>query len=507
MKSLLKLCYISCLMLLLGCSKDIGNYEYKDVNAIKIGGLKEGNHTTARIYPIPFGEELKLSPTYEGTLSGDNLSDLDFEWTVDGQVVSNDKELVYLANKLYGRLKAELKVKDNSTSITTSYHFFIDVINRFKSGYYILSEKANEDATLYCISNIVSPLRVENVDIPILQGMGKKPIMLNGKHKYGSSASDFWNYLTLVVQDATYPVSLIDSREFMPLRLYNSSAYLGGGDFKLSPTAAWGDLSSNENIFIVNNGKYHLLLKGIISDPMYPQDPLDYDAGPNGLFQPSLMLTSFDYADKFFATYDFRNKTVRLVSNQVGLAYQFNVNHDYAIDASKLEGHTFLYGSNDLVGNSLIYTFMTRKGDKLHCFNVDLTLASRVASGFREIGSVDIPAGADISQISFNDQTKAFLLGIGKTVYRVQNLAVNNKLVLEEYLKLPNDAPGEISCFNFGAKRYGSTDDNVILIATTDQNAPTDKKSSIYIYNQADFSLFYANKYAVEKVKGLYVGI
>ncbi|MGE8381676.1 MAG: PKD-like family lipoprotein, partial [Sphingobacterium sp.] len=137
--NLKNLTYILFLAILLfeGCSKDLGNYDYKDVNTIAISGLLDNSHPTGRIYEVPFNDTVRLNPTVSGSLSGNDTSALIFEWKVDSVTVSKTKNLFYLANKRYGKISAEFHVTDKSTGTTTSYNCFLNIVNPYKWGYYV----------------------------------------------------------------------------------------------------------------------------------------------------------------------------------------------------------------------------------------------------------------------------------------------------------------------------------------------------------------------------------
>ena len=509
MKKLLNYIFLLSLLLCSACSKDFGNYDYSKVNDISIvEGVLAGDRVEHRIYRVIYEKELKIMPVVTGTLSGSDVSQLAFAWYIDGELVSEEQNLVFKADKKIGQVVGNLKILDKSSSISKSYNFFVDIINSFKLGYYILSENANQDAMLYTISSVDETPIVERLNVPSFNNLGKNPIYLGGYHVESvSDFRDYWNVIFLGVKDAKYPVMLIDSRRFLPFRLYNSSSYIGDGDFEFSPSQIWSDLeSNNDHVYANNKGKLHLLTRGVISEVKYPNDPWNYSMASNGLFRPSLYLSADYYSSRYTAFYDNLNKTVRMLSNKDGRLFSFNESHDDAIDASLLDGHEFLFGSNYLYGEKVVmFTFITRKDNRLHCFEVGIDEYG--PSQMKELGSIDILSYAPITKILFNESRRQFQIAMGKTIYTMDAMASNHELELREYVTLPADAKGNISDFSTGSMHDSNYNPNLLLISTFDQSFSGDKKSSIYIYNRYTQELFYSYENCVEQVKGLYVGV
>lgn len=507
MKKILNIAFTSLFILLYACSKDIGNYDYKSVNDLQItSGVLPGVHNTQRIYSVPFGDALNITPTIEGTISGSDLSHVEFLWTIDEKVVSKTKDLHYTANERYGKLSGVLKITDKTTSIVKTYAFFVEVINRFKAGYYFLTESNNQDASMYCIPTSSTDFGLQEINIPRLGKFGKNPFYLGGYLRYGNSSSDYWNIIFLGIKEATYPVSVIESKEFFPFRLYDNSSYLGEGSLNFTPNQMWHDPgTSNDVMHAIINGKLHILSRGAVSEAKFSKDPENYFIGTKGLFK----MHSTTTLEQFVAFFDDANKKLRLISAGSSVPFNFNVNHDVTQAPGLFTGHEFLFGTYYNSSPNIVYTFVTKKDNQLHLFEGTINATTRVPGPLVKIGATDIPGGSPVSRLFFNSSQLSYYVGIGKTLYRFQNKAINNVLTMEEYVKLPADAPGNISDFTFGNVSSGirTTNYNSLLITTTDMSVTFDNKSSIYIYNTQNLTLSNSQKYALGSVKGIYVGL
>lgn len=508
MKKIINIAFASIFILLTACSKDIGNYDYTKINDLQItDGVLPGLHNTNRIYSIPFGDALNISPTIEGTISGDDLSQVEFLWTIDEKVVSNSKDLQYIVNEKYGKLNGVFKITDKTTSIVKTYAFFVEVINNFKVGYYFLTENNNKDASLYCIPTSSADFGLKEIIIPKLGNYGKNPFYLGGYLRYGNSTSDYWNIIFLGIKDATYPVSVIESKEFSTFRLYDNNSYLGQGILDFAPNQMYHDPGfSNDVMHGVINGKLHIFSRGAVSEAKFSKDPDNYHIGTNGLFKMHSQLS----LEQFVAFFDDANKKIRLISAGSNVPFNFSVDHNVTQTPGLFTGHEFLFGTYyNSPPTNIVYTFVTKKDNQLHLFEGTINAITRVSGPLDKIGVADIPAGSPVSRIFFNSNQLSYYVGIGKTLYRFQNKAINNVIALEEYVKLPTDAPGNISDFMFGNVniRIRTTNFNSLLITTTDMTVSSDEKSSIYIYNTQNLTLSNAQKYALGSVKGIYVGL
>ncbi|MDR0262506.1 MAG: hypothetical protein LBJ04_04705 [Sphingobacterium sp.] len=468
-----------------GCSKDLGNYNYKDVNRITITGLLEGNHPTGRIYEIPFNDTIRLNPTVTGTLSASDTTQMTFEWKVDSVAVSKSKNLFYVANKRYGKISAEFTVTDRSTGITSSYNCFLNIVNPYKWGYYVLTQDKSKAASLYCLSSITKKTSFDQVLLPKLGKLGQNPLSISGIKKYGASSTDFYNVLTIGIQDAANPIVVIDSREFLPTLLYNSSSYVGGGNFELRPSQVMNDLY-NDVIYVINKGKFHVLRKGTIGLPAFMNDPTDYQVAPNGVATP---LGNGRY---FMSIYDEKNKKVRVWDNGI-TANEYVYINDYKdiLGQELMAGKTFLACSYANIP-SINHIYLFKQGDQLYSYRLDYS-ADYKPKSFSLLGTGPMPAIGNAGYVYFDGRTSRWFMAMGKTIYMASYLGVE----FQKYIQLPANAGGDIVRFKIL--------DGKLMIATNDPTAS--KPGSIYIYNANTMALEQSFPHVVDEIVDLHLGI
>lgn len=473
------------LLMFESCSKDLGNYNYQDINAITIGGLLENSHPTGRIYEVPFKDTVRLNPLVSGSLSGTDTSAFIFEWKVDSITVSKTKNLFYVANKRYGRIPATFSVTDKSTGTVTSYNCFLNVVNPYKWGYYVLTQNKAKDASVYCLSTIAKNHLWEKVLFPHMQTLGHNPLSISGVKKYGASASDFYNVITIGVQDAANPVMVIDSREFTPTLYYNSSSYVGGSNFTFRPSQVISD-PYFEIIYAINNGKFHVLRKGTIALPAFAKDPLDYQVAPNGIATP------YGLGRLFMSVYDEKNKKVRVWDNgMTGNEYVYVNDYQEIVGEEMMDGKAFLACSYaNIPSINQIYLF--RKDNQLYAYRLNYSADYKPAS-FDLLGDGPMPTSAPISSVYFDGRISRWYMAAGNTIYMASYLGTE----FQKFVQLPADAPGNIVKFKLL--------DGKLMVATNDLAAS--RPGSIYIYNANTMVLEQAHKHVVDEIVDVHLGI
>jgi hypothetical protein len=488
--------YISAFALLLvagSCSKDLGNYDYKEVNEIKIDSLLDGSHHTRRIYTVSFNDTLTLEPVITGTISKDDLSGLEFKWTVDGETVSTTPKLQYVANKKYGKLLADFVVTDKSTSVETTHSFFVDVVNPYKLGFYILSQKQNGDAVLYVRSTIKNNAIFEEVTIPILNPLGKNPISISSSRKYGNSSSDYYNQIVLGVRNATNPVAVLDSREFLPVLLYNQSSYVGDGSFNFDPVMLkMSPVMSDLVVFATNSdGKVFSLWKGAISQEQFDQDPLDYQMSGHGVANP------YSWIQQLTSFYDVKNQKIRLLTRATTnpRVYFFERSIDqYTKNLDITAGQEYVFGAEASGIDTARFVYLMKSGNTLTSYKLgtSASLATEVvASELSKIAETTIADLSQLGAVNYDLSGRFWYVAIGHTIYRASVLGLD----LQPFITLPEGASGLINKFHIANNR--------LLVSTYDDSS---KKSSAYVYNLSDLTLMYS-QHNLEQVVDLIVGI
>ncbi|MVZ61775.1 PKD-like family lipoprotein [Sphingobacterium humi] len=488
MKTLKYILFILIIGLLSACSKDLGNYDYKDVNEIIIGGLKEGDHNTDRIYDLAFRDTLILNPTFHATIEGADISDLTYSWKVKGEVVSEKKDFFYIANKDYGRLNAEFVVTNQKTGLKSNYNFFVNVINPYKLGYYVLAKDASNNSLLYCKSSIRVKPQFEEVKLPNID-LGKNPVNIGGTRQYGSSSTDYFNNLVIGVQHAEYPVIMIDSREFIPSLLYNSKSFVGDQtNFAFEPTDVIMDKYSTV-IYTVSGGKMYVLQDGAIGLPALYNDAKDYQIPKGGLGGNN------NNSRYFFSFYDAKNKQIRLIDIGAlsNVPYNFTVSNDQLTDPAKYPNQTFVASQLASISSAIKFVYLMREGNNLFAYMSGYS-SDYKANSFDRIATGTIPGDGTIGFAYFETGDNFWYLANEKTVYRASYLG----LEFQKYFSLPSDAPGHITKYK---KANGK-----LMVATYDPSFAGAKKGSVYIFNEATMQLEQALPHSVEEVVDIHVG-
>lgn len=131
-----------CVILLYSCYSDKGNYDYKEINEVHIGGLPTGMVTKFKDV-----DTLKASPILDETLNGENYT---YTWTAvlqNGKIndqfefeIGHEKELNYFVKLPLGKYYVYLKVFDQTTQVTWRQKFDLEVITATTSGWLVLSD-------------------------------------------------------------------------------------------------------------------------------------------------------------------------------------------------------------------------------------------------------------------------------------------------------------------------------------------------------------------------------
>lgn len=135
--------------LLYSCYDDEGNYNYRDINEVKISGLPEGEITR-----IKNGDTLKIAPMIEGTLAGKNEADYEYTWTAvlekgkgeetQAMEIGKEKNLNYFIELPVGEYFIYLNVLDRKTNVTWRQKFDLSVSVATSVGWIVLGDRNGE---------------------------------------------------------------------------------------------------------------------------------------------------------------------------------------------------------------------------------------------------------------------------------------------------------------------------------------------------------------------------
>lgn len=140
-----------------GCYKDLGNYDYDEINRIQFGGFP-----TELQYAYSNVDTLRVSPTISGSLAKDDLSHYFLKWqavvksgSVDNKTTfdldSNTLNLEYFVRLPEAEYTVYLLVRDLETNVTWRQGFDLKVTSAMNEGWLILS-----DVEGYCRLDMVS---------------------------------------------------------------------------------------------------------------------------------------------------------------------------------------------------------------------------------------------------------------------------------------------------------------------------------------------------------------
>lgn len=137
-------------LLLISCFKDEGNYEYGEVNQLKINFEKLK-------FNMSFNEELKIVPNVVYfDEKNENIPDVSYIWLINSEIVSRDKEYVYKSGNDVKKEHIQLVVEEVRTK--EKYNSKVEVIinSPLETGLIILSEnRDNGNAELSMIPTLI----------------------------------------------------------------------------------------------------------------------------------------------------------------------------------------------------------------------------------------------------------------------------------------------------------------------------------------------------------------
>ncbi len=125
---------------LYSCYKDLGNYSYKDVNKVVIGGVD-----TVHGYAVSLGDTLTIDPNLTLTLDAGGSHQYKYEWSWfdsrnGNQVISTEKNLRLRINKVPGPYTLQYKVTDSTTGVLFHIRCSVLVRTEVYEGYLVLSD-------------------------------------------------------------------------------------------------------------------------------------------------------------------------------------------------------------------------------------------------------------------------------------------------------------------------------------------------------------------------------
>ena len=126
-----------------GCFRDLGNYDYTDINEAVIG---DSGFTAP--YNIRINETLTITPDITFTLDPDGTGDYTYEWVAVGQTlyrgerftIGTGRDLDYVMKLNADNYILYLKVMDNATGIVYSKDVELNVMSPYSTGWMMAGE-------------------------------------------------------------------------------------------------------------------------------------------------------------------------------------------------------------------------------------------------------------------------------------------------------------------------------------------------------------------------------
>jgi hypothetical protein len=258
------------------CSDDLGNYDYKQLNDVKISGIP--TDTTAQMT-----ERLVLKPVLEQALISKE-SDLTFVWCIGSDTVSTDKELDYeipITTK-FGVNQCHYTVTDVTTGVRCFAPFELNVTSAYSSGYYILSEQTDETALIsYIKAEFDEETSWQMTDMIGSVKLGKKPRQMTNGYSYMSEYDGYGWTMFFLTEEGEYPVIETNSFTFQPTSLVNNENYVGGGEGKVfAPKSV---VKGNAASYYQSGDGFAIFSQGLLNPPASLET--DYNWLQTGLWQ------------------------------------------------------------------------------------------------------------------------------------------------------------------------------------------------------------------------------
>ena len=183
-----------CVILLYSCYSDEGNYDYKEINEVKIKGLPNGIVTKFKDV-----DTLKIQPTLENTQAGENY---EYTWTAvlqDGKIddkfefeIGKEKDLSYLIKLPLAKYYVYLEVLDKTTQVTWRQKFDLEVITATTSGWIVLSDQAGMTQLDMISQAGEDEFMVRDLlkDFNLPNKKGPKRILMNVNYSSGASSTE-----------------------------------------------------------------------------------------------------------------------------------------------------------------------------------------------------------------------------------------------------------------------------------------------------------------------------
>ena len=180
--------------LMISCAKDKGNYDYRDINELKVGGLNSAYSGRTGV------DTLHISPAVVMTESVDDPSRMEYTWlakkgTTIVDTLGTEKELNYPISLAPDSYTLQVRILDKQTKVVWTGKATLTIGTPYSRGIMLIGEDANGNADVDMLSMVKDTVTVKGIlaqsGLPALRG----PI--NIQHSGGSATyMKLWVFTT-----------------------------------------------------------------------------------------------------------------------------------------------------------------------------------------------------------------------------------------------------------------------------------------------------------------------
>ena len=280
---------------LASCYKDIGNYDYKDVNELNFDNID-----TAKGYTVFFGDMLTVTPRLKGTQDPDGSGKTySYEWSLDfsekDSVLSTEKNLNVKLLVPPGKYTLQFKVTDKETGLRFHIRTQLLVTTKVFEGYLVMNE-VNGKTRLDMLSYHRSDDRFEQLTDVLAQMSSPAPVQGKPKQVFCMETEYFritpQTYrIYLVTETGTYKID----PETFGYNTLNDLRYemVGSLPANFKPTGFNGTLQylfMPAMLMTEGNNVYQRICEGIV----FPYVPVNVYAGESTPFKAFPQVTCYD---------------------------------------------------------------------------------------------------------------------------------------------------------------------------------------------------------------------
>ena len=437
-------------LLLAACYRDLGNYDYKEINQVLFSGFP-----TEKQYKFKGVDSLKVYPVITGTLD-DDLSRYEFKWqavvkqgaTAEGKTTytldSNTINLEYFVQLPEQEYSVYFLVKDKETNVTWRQAFDMRVSTALDEGWMILSE-TNNGSRLDMISlSGEDEMIVRDIwnDSPLSTWKGPKQLAI-----YIASEQPI-----LICEDDAIKLDPVNL-EYQKENLFEYEFGISYPELKIQRFA--GNYYNKWRICITTQGVF--AKNDLMFGALYGM-PINKIEGENDYFEvaPAIGLPADAFSiNPAILFYDITNKRfVQINSNLASMRLITAPENQFAYETGK----EFVYMSNTLNNTTgMIFAILKDENNKLwlHGFNIQGNGEIEQAANYYY--QIDAPEIEDATCFAIHPISYFLFYAIGNKIYQYDMITQKSRqlpiaFTTGERTDLPES---EISMLKFNTFIYG----------------------------------------------------